>query len=84
MDSKHSRDYKYSAVHGDEPGDDARVNGLGGSSTDSTNTRPNRTTLKLAMGSTLIAAALFLAIGYVLTQNRATNGRKTNDGIVRL
>ncbi|OAA69020.1 3-phytase B precursor [Cordyceps fumosorosea ARSEF 2679] len=59
MDSKRSRDYKYSTVNHDEPGD-VRIEALGDSTT---NRRPTKTLLTVAMGSTLIAAALFLAIG---------------------
>lgn len=61
MESKHSRDYKYSAVHGDEPGD-VRLNNQAAAAT---NRQRQPTLLKVAMGSTLIAAAVFLAIGYV-------------------
>ncbi|OAA80847.1 3-phytase B precursor [Akanthomyces lecanii RCEF 1005] len=59
MDSKRNIDYKYSAVYGDEP-DHVRVEALDDSGA---NKRPKQTLLKFAMGSTLIAAALFLAVG---------------------
>ncbi|EGX94700.1 3-phytase B precursor [Cordyceps militaris CM01] len=58
MDSKRDRNYKYSAVHGDEPGD-VPNNAPG----DSVANRRPKTLVKFAMGSTLIAAALFLAVG---------------------
>ncbi|KAM0669692.1 hypothetical protein ACQRIT_002131 [Beauveria bassiana] len=63
MDSKRSRDYKYSAIHGDEPGD-GRISDL---ADPTANKRPRQILLKLAMGSTLIAAALFLAVGHAST-----------------
>lgn len=61
MDSKQSKMYKYSAVHGDEPSD-LHVEHL---RQPATNERSKKTVLTAAMGSTLIAAVLFFAIGYV-------------------
>lgn len=61
MDSKQSRDYKYAAVHGDEPGD-VRIDAH---DEPRANKPPKQRLLKIAMGSTLIAGALFLAVGYV-------------------
>ncbi|KAJ3474171.1 hypothetical protein NLG97_g9959 [Lecanicillium saksenae] len=59
MDSKHGRDYKYAAVYVDEPGA-VRIQAF---DEPAANRRSKRTLLTVAMGSTLIAAALFLAVG---------------------
>lgn len=67
MDSKRSKDYKYSAVYGDEPGD-VQIETLGDFAA---NKRPKKTLLKIAMGSILVTAALFLAVGYVLALSHA-------------